>query len=376
MRVQSRKWAMVLLALLVSSVTALDPDLAAASSCNRLGQIRSQSRPPQQFRCVRVKGRLQWVRLKNVSATTSSTTSTTVVPTDQIAREIHDVVVLGQSQKRTASSEFVHVVEPTISSSQYVEQAKADAGRAGLFFDALGFSLPRRVIVFYSVTGDWLRYEADSRGCFQRPAAGVDWKTDQFALGGYAIPGYCNDGSVVVIAGDPQRWGRIGTLNFHHVLPHELFHQWQMTNASNCGPWICGNADFPRWFFEGTAQLMTRLVFASWNTSRNVQQWHDYWYDVERRDMRSMCEGVGIQMMENVSEPWPGTSWCAYSKGQIAIELLIANYGGLENLRRLLTEKTTTGTSTFPAHFKRITGRDLNEFYEEVDRYLLVRGWK
>jgi len=79
--------------------------------------------------------------------------------------------------------------------------------------------------------------------------------------------------------------------------------------------------------------------------------------------------------MKNVVEQWPGPSWCAYSKGQLAVEYLIANYGGLDTLRKLHTEKTTPGLSTFPNFFGSITGRPLTEFYSEVNYYFKAQGW-
>jgi hypothetical protein len=88
-----------------------------------------------------------------------------------------------------------------------------------------------------------------------------------------------------------------------------------------------------------------------------------------------MCIGVSIETMTNVVEPWPGPSWCAYSKGQLAVEYLLANYGGLETLRKLHTERTTPGLSTFPDFFRSITGKALSDFYAEVNAYFKVRGW-
>ena len=59
----------------------------------------------------------------------------------------------------------------------------------------------------------------------------------------------------------------------------------------------------------------------------------------------------------------------------MAIEVLVANYGGFETLRRLHTAKTTPGPDDFKTYFKSVTGRDISEFYSEVNSYFLTRNW-
>jgi hypothetical protein len=296
------------------------------------------------------------------------------VPSDPVARKIHDIITTAMNSLPAQVPEIEYLSDSTTYANLETE-AKKDGLRAARFFHAIGFPIPSKTIVMFAQTGTGLKNMAMTRGCRQRTLGSNDPISDSYAQAAQAFPETCADGSVVVLGGATQTWGRLGTLNFHHVLPHELFHQWQMTNTKDCGPWICGNTDFPRWLWEGTAQVMTRMVWASWNTSRSVQEWHDYWYTVERRDMRSMCIGVSIETMANVVEPWPGPSWCAYSKGQLAVEYLLANYGGLETLRKLHTEKTTPGLSTFPDFFRSITGKALSDFYAEVNAYFKVRGW-
>ena len=91
--------------------------------------------------------------------------------------------------------------------------------------------------------------------------------------------------------------------------------------------------------------------------------------------MRSMCVGVPIEEMIIPSTPWPGPGWCAYSKGQLAVEVLIANYGGFDTLKKLHTTKSLAGYTNFPEHFRSVTGKDISEFYAEVNSYFAKRGW-
>ena len=119
---------------------------------------------------------------------------------------------------------------------------------------------------------------------------------------------------------------------------------------------------------------MARLVYWSWNQSKTPDEWLNYWYTAERPDMFSMCKSVQIESMIDPSGSFNPTG-CAYSKGQIAVEVLIANYGGFESLIKLHTTKTTPGYKDFPNFFKSVTGREITEFYSEVNNYFVTRNW-
>ena len=350
------------------------------TKCVKAGTFRTAKNV--RYQCKKSAQGLRWVitstegtpttTTSSTSTTSTTTTTTTIVavPSDSVARKVYDLVVAAMTSSVTSASSIEFVSEVARYESEE-SRARLDASKATDLFAKLGFPLPTKTIVFFSQTDAGLRRMALEKGCEQQSL-----QNESLAGGGYAIPGRCSSGEVVVIAGAIQNWASQGaTIGFHHVLPHELFHQWQMTNTSNCVSWQCGNADFPKWLWEGTPQFMTRFVYWSWNRSKDPSQWLDHWYKVERTDMFTNCKGVSIEQMVDPHAPWFNPNWCAYSKGQLAIEVLVANYGGFETLRRLHTAKTTPGHGDFGVLFRNVTGREITDFYSEVNAYFVTRNW-
>jgi hypothetical protein len=362
----------------ISSVSSAAPQIVG-TKCAKAGTFRTAKNV--KFQCKKSSQGLRWVitPTKSTTPTTNTTmiptttTSTIPVPVDEVARKIHDVALAATNNLAAAGAKIEYLSEaPTNVAGE--EAAKKGVDQSLKFFSQLGFELPSTVIVLFAQTESGLRSTLINQGC---DSQALRSSSHQFlSATGSALGGTCGSGRVAVIAGPISQWSRDQqSIDFQHTLPHEIFHQWQMNSTSWCGSWRCGNSDFPRWLFEGTPQLMTRLAYWSWNKSKTHQQWHDYWYTSQRPDMRSMCVGVPIEEMIVPWTPWPGPGWCAYSKGQLAIEVLIANYGGFENLKKLHTTKTRAGYTNFPEHFRNVTGKDISEFYAEVNSYFAKRGW-
>jgi hypothetical protein len=366
---------LLLLALSSSSSAALQ---TTSKKCAKAGAFRTSKNI--RYQCKKSAKGLQWVvaspKVKPKTATSStpakSTTTTSVaIPSDAVARKVYDLVIDALSVGPSSTA----IIECLLEGSDYeklVSEACPGGSRAAEFYSKLGFPLPAKNYVVFSQTDVGLRRIATEKGCDQPPIY-----LQSLAGGGYAIGGRCRSGETLVIAGRLQDWAAAHgpTIGFHHTVPHELFHQWQMTNTSNCITWQCGNSDFPKWLWEGTPQFMTRFVYWSWNRSKDPSQWLDYWYQVERTDMFTRCNGVTIEQMVDPHAPWFNSNWCAYSKGQIAIEVLVANYGGFETLRKLHTTKTTPGHGDFGVLFRNVTGREISDFYSEVNSYFVTRNW-
>ena len=157
-------------------------------------------------------------------------------------------------------------------------------------------------------------------------------------------------------------------LYFNHVIPHEYFHQIQEQLTT------FGNGDFPKWFWEGSAQFFTNQAWSSWNTKNTYIEWYQHWWGDLRPDLGpSACKNATIEAMSNPS----GTgieSICAYSKGQLIVEYLVYKYG-LEKYRSLYTTNTTNDWRNFNIVFKKATGEDLSVFYIEAQEFIRKRGW-
>lgn len=348
------------------------------AKCSKAGTFRTSKNVT--YQCRKLAKGLRWVIASTKSAPktlTSSTpakattTTSVAIPSDAVARKVYDLVIDALSVGPSSTA----IIECLSEGSDYeklVSEACPDGSRAAEFYSKLGFPLPAKNYVVFSQTDSGLRRIATEKGCDQ-PAI----YSENLGEGGYAIPGRCRSGEVLVTAGRIQNWAKDQgpTIGFRTGVPHELFHQWQMTNTSYCRTWQCGNSDFPKWLWEGTPQFMARFVFWSWNKSKDPSQWLDHWYRVERTDLFTNCKGVSIEQMIDPHAPWFNSNWCAYSKGQIAIEVLVANYGGFETLKRLHTSKSTPGHEDFGVLFRSLTGREITDFYSEVNSYFVTRNW-
>ena len=157
-------------------------------------------------------------------------------------------------------------------------------------------------------------------------------------------------------------------LYFNHVIPHEYFHQIQEQLTT------FGNGDFPKWFWEGSAQFFTNQAWSSWNTKSTYIEWYQHWWRDLRPDLGpNACKSATIEAMSNPSGT--GTeSICAYSKGQLIVEYLIYKHG-LEKYRSLYTANTTNDWRNFNVVFKKVTGEDLSAFYLEAQEFITKRGW-
>ena len=157
-------------------------------------------------------------------------------------------------------------------------------------------------------------------------------------------------------------------LYFNHVIPHEYFHQIQEQLTT------LGNGDFPKWFWEGSAQFFTNQAWSSWNTKSTYLEWYQHWWGDLRPDLGpNACKSATIEAMSNPSGT--GTeSICAYSKGQLIVEYLVYKYG-MDKYRSLYTANTNNDWKNFNIVFKKVTGEELSIFYESAQEFIIKRGW-
>jgi hypothetical protein len=357
----------------VSSVSSAAPQIVG-SKCVKAGSFRTAK--SVRYQCKKSAQGLRWVKASKpitpINATTTSTTTTTIpVPTDEVAKTVHELLVAAVAKDVAITTKIQYLSEEPINSSGE-DAAKLSVEPALKLFAQLGFDLPMTVIVLFAKTEDGVRNKLFAEGCSSRALSSGHLF---LRATGAALNGSCSNNQVAVVAGPVSRWGSQSGIDFHHTLPHEVFHQWQMNTASSCVTRRCGNSDFPKWLYEGTPQFMTRVGFWSWNKNKDHASWLETWYTAYRPGDKTMCQSVTIEEMVDPQAPWGRPGGCAYSKGQLAIELLVAKYGGFEALKNLHTTKTTPGLSGFAEHFQRVTGRTLADFYSEVNTYFSKRNF-
>lgn len=224
----------------------------------------------------------------------------------------------------------------------------------------LGLGLDRHLVVVYPQTANWMNAEIERQGCSRHT----------LPLGGYAIWQDCGANSVVTRPDADSEWAAKESLESQHGLIHEALHQWQRENTQGRG-----NADYPKWIWEGGAQALSRYIY--WLNSSRLQT-PDFllsdWYTTYRSDMRTMCVGIKIREMVP-NKPWWDVANCAYSKGQVAIDVFVENYG-LEKFISIFELPKQSGMSDFQSIFRSITGDELEPFYDLVDREMELRGWR
>ena len=177
------------------------------------------------------------------------------------------------------------------------------------------------------------------------------------------------NGAITSVHWDSEKFADgLDGLYFNHVIPHEYFHQIQEQLTT------FGNGDFPKWFWEGSAQFFTNQAWSSWNTKSTYIEWYQHWWRDLRPDIGpNACKSATIEAMSNPSGT--GTeSICAYSKGQLIVEYLIYKYG-LEKYRSLYTANTINDWRSFNVVFKRVAGEDISVFYLEAQEFMTKRGW-
>lgn len=141
------------------------------------------------------------------------------------------------------------------------------------------------------------------------------------------------------------------------ALAHEWVHFFRMAGLGGRVP-----PDEPLWFAEGFAEFwahMAKVRHYGNNdamVSTHVIRLRDF-FDWERQ-----CPGPLRRYRID-----QGNS-CHYHLGMLAIEYLVANYGGLEATTELF--RIDGEIPTFVEGFKRVFGIDLSDFEAEADRYI------
>lgn len=121
--------------------------------------------------------------------------------------------------------------------------------------------------------------------------------------------------------------------------------------------------DEPAWFREGLGEVVSGLALVKASNNRmNYTHFHvtrlrkfSNWYD--------KCGARLSKFRANGSVP----SGCEYLRGAAALELLIANYGGLPKIALLYSHMRESGS--FFASFKHVYGMSIAQFEARADNY-------
>ena len=369
-----RSIALVLPMVLVSSNSYAA--VKAGSSCTKAG-IKSVS-AGKTYTCVKSGKKLVWSKGVLVPVANPSPSSkaipepisspsakptpsqTPVAPIDEVSSVIFQIRSELINNQSTSSQNLTFIFQGE-TSQEVEEKTKRSLQRAIPVFENLGFKTTDALILVARDI-DWLKLQLDANECKYRSLPGRP---------GFYVGDTCKDGNGAVTSvhweAEPFSDGLNG-LYFNHVLPHEYFHQIQEQLTT------FGNADFPKWFWEGSAQFFTNQAWSTWHPDRSYTDWFSHWWKDLRPDLGAQaCKDSTIEKMAD-----PSTAGvegiCAYSKGQLIVEYLIYKYG-LTKYRLMYSQNSVAGWQNFGTVFKKVTGDDLREFYIGANTFILGRGW-
>jgi hypothetical protein len=292
---------------------------------------------------------------------TPTPTPTPSKPVDDVQKVIDEIrkTALGLQYSNMPTFKFVFQ-SPT--SSEVEEKTKRSLINAIPIFAKLGFPITDGLILV-AKDDTWLREELIRNGC------NVNFTFPDST--GFYVPKSCQSGNGAVTS---KHWDvlkfsdGLDGLYFNHTIPHEYFHQIQSQLTPR------GNADFPKWFYEGSPQFFTNQAWVSWNPQKSYVDWHTHWWtDLNPNYGPKACKNASILMMSDPSTP--GTEGvCAYSKGQLIVEFLVYKYG-LDKYRDLYRKNNSSDWRNFNLVFKTVTNDDLSDFYLQAEQFIISRGW-
>jgi len=326
----------------------------AGSVCSKQGTTKIYQ--GKKYTCIKSGKKLVWS--KGVVVKTPTPTPT---PTTRVKTLLETQLSSAFKSELVRDIPFTLVIEnPNLSSKNrfLIEEFKKHLR----WLSGIGANITRPLVVIYADTADWMNEEFKRQGCVFAPG----WK---LPLGGFAIMADCA-GKYIITRPNADREAGQSSIETQNGLIHEAFHQWQNQIMARG---LDGN-DWPKWLIEGGAHAFARYAFwESTGSSSSPDQILVDWF-TQDHEFRRLCVGVPIrEMVANI--PYPQKGWvCAYSKGQVAIDLYIEKHG-VESLFTLYRSPKSRGIQDFPALFQGVTGQDLEKFYNEVDIEMKIRGW-
>jgi hypothetical protein len=335
------------------------PKITAGAKCSVIHQRVLYKNT--NYKCIKSGKKLLW------NQGTPKELAKDPVPKDQslpklvIPTRVYQLLKMDSLVTPVVQKDIKYVIEDGI------DEFKTNSAKLGFekgidFLNQLGISAKRPLLTLLIKSDQWtLNYLENN--CF--PSVRLNNFTPTAYLGFHA--GICktSDGverSIVVQSFPPgQNTLSLDSIEFHHVLTHEYFHAWHSDYVTLESKWLR----------ESGAQALTVLAFASWNRSRSYDQWLEEWISTYRRDQKTNCLDARMENLQDSGKAWKEE--CLYFKGILSIDVLIAEYGGIEGFK-LLFRNNGTGKD-FNVLFQESTGKSIDNFNEDTNNYFKSRGW-
>lgn len=231
---------------------------------------------------------------------------------------------------------------------------------------------PTRTYVVIGRTQEYLKSKLEEVGCI--PDLGV---TDGFFLMGATL---CNRQVIVInLTGYLFLRSRVHFITSYMETRPEpplgatsyliadrnlsgLAHEWVHVARSQISRGFVPDNE-PAWMREGLAEVVSGM--ARVKASRGRMTYRDFHVIRLRKFIQwpSTCRQPTSSYRDNSSL----LGGCEYHRGAIALELLIANYGGLDKIIKLYDDASRTGD--FFESFRNVYGMNISSFETKADRY-------
>ena len=356
----SKSLVLALLLTLFPSIAFSAQKIVPGTSCPSLGITKIDG--GKKYFCVLRKDSLLWNKGVDWVARTpasSPTPTPTPTPAPLVKSVLENQLSAAYKSELERDIPFTLVIEnPNLSSKNkfLIEEFRKHLK----WLAGMGAQITNPLVLIYADTEDWMNEEFKRQGCVFSPG-------HRLPLGGFAIFSDCG-GKFIITRPNADREDPASSIETQNGLIHEAFHQWQ--NQVMPG----GLSGYPKWLIEGGAHAIARYAYWTQNgLSVSPDRFLTDWF-TPQHEFRRICVGVNVrEMIPNI--PYPEKGWvCAYSKGQVAIDLIIEKYG-VESFFALYRTPKSVGTEDFPKIFRKVTGQDIEAFYNEVDQEMKKRGW-
>ncbi len=271
-----------------------------------------------------------------------------------------------------ATSTALFRIEPAIGLSPTIELGKKAMTAVGELLTSPLDALSNRTFIVVGRTQEFILKTLNSIGCFP----------EMNEIGGAFLMGatICDRQVIVInltgylflksssqkLTTEMQTWPEppIGATSYLIVDRNisGLAHEWVHVARSYISHGLIADNE-PAWFREGLAEVISGMARVRASTSRMT--YLDFHVIRLRKfaNWPSSCRKSTSEYRGNST----GVSGCEYLRGAVAVELLVANYGGVESIVKLYEDMRRTGD--FFASFRHIYGMTTTDFEHRADKY-------
>lgn len=289
-----------------------------------------------------------------------------------VVRRLQQASLASPTVSENATDSAIFLTEQTASSSQTIQLGKKAMRMAGEILASDLNGQPRRTFVIIGRTQKYLVDTVQSVGCVPN----LDDIGGSFLMGATI----CNRQVIVInltgylflrnsgqsLTSEMEAWPepRIGAISYLIADRNiaGLAHEWVHVARSYISRGLIPDNE-PAWFREGLAEVVGGM--ARVRASSNRMTYQDFHVIRLRKfsNWPSQCRKTLDEYRGNSSQ----VGGCEYLRGAVALELLIANYGGIRKVVRLYED--LRNTADFFKSFQRVYGMSIASFEHRADTY-------